>query len=196
MHPPRLAAFTRISDNCRLTSSALSVMLSGEPLTNVVFRLYGRNSSMGAVTANRVELARAHYGSCSLCEHRCGADRRAGERGPCKAGPVARVYKHRLEYGEEWELVPSHLFYLSGCDLRCAFCVAEANAFDPRRGRVLSREFFAEAVRWGQEQGARTLQWVGGEPTIHLPAILDAMEGCATTRITEVHGRTSCDAMH
>ena len=133
---------------------------------------------MAVLTRDRLELARSHYRSCSLCEHRCGANREAGERGPCKAGPVARVYKHRLEYGEEWELVPSHLFYLSGCDLRCAFCVAEANAFDPRRRRALSREFFAQAVEWGRQQGARTLQWVGGEPTIHLPAILDAMADC------------------
>jgi putative pyruvate formate lyase activating enzyme len=91
---------------------------------------------------------------------------------------VARVYKHRVEYGEEWELVPSHLFYLSGCDLRCAFCVAEANAFDPRRGRPLTAEFLAGAIERGREEGARTLQWVGGEPTIHLPAILEAMAGC------------------
>jgi putative pyruvate formate lyase activating enzyme len=105
-------------------------------------------------------------------------DRIAGGRGPCKAGPVARVYKHRVEFGEEWELVPSHLFYLSGCDLRCAFCVAEANAFDARRGRPLTAEFLAEAVEQGRDQRARTLQWVGGEPTIHLPAILEAMAGC------------------
>ncbi len=130
------------------------------------------------MTRERLERARRQYRSCGLCEHRCGANREAGERGPCKAGPLARVFKHRLEFGEEWELVPSHLFYLSGCDLRCAFCVAEANAFDPRRGRALSREFFAEAVSWGRKQGARTLQWVGGEPTIHLPAILEAMDGC------------------
>jgi putative pyruvate formate lyase activating enzyme len=89
------------------------------------------------------------------------------------------VYKHRVEYGEEWELVPSHLFYLSGCDLRCAFCVAEVNAFDPRRGRPLTADFLAGAVERGRAEGARTLQWVGGEPTIHLPAILDAMAGCA-----------------
>src|SRR5262249_27739255 len=101
-----------------------------------------------------------------------------GERGLCKAGPVARVYKHRVEYGEEWELVPSHLFYLSGCDLRCGFCVAGINAFDPRRGRRLTAEFLAGAVEQRRAEGARTLQWVGGEPTIHLPAILDAMTGC------------------
>jgi putative pyruvate formate lyase activating enzyme len=127
---------------------------------------------------DRLERARRHYRACGLCEHRCGVDRAAGERGPCKAGTVARVYKHRVEYGEEWELVPSQLFYLSGCDLRCAFCVAEDNAFDPRRGRPLTAEFLAEAVQQGREEGARTLQWVGGEPTIHLPAILEAMAGC------------------
>jgi putative pyruvate formate lyase activating enzyme len=130
------------------------------------------------LTADRLDQARRHYRSCGLCEHRCGADRVAGERGPCKAGTVARVYKQRVEYGEEWELVPSHLFYLSGCDLRCAFCVAGANAFDPGRGRPLTRDFFAEAVDEGRASGARTLQWVGGEPTIHLPSILDVMAGC------------------
>jgi putative pyruvate formate lyase activating enzyme len=102
----------------------------------------------------------------------------AGERGPCKAGPEARVFRHRVEYSEESELVPSHLFYLSGCDLRCVFCIAELNAFDPRRGQPLTPQFFHEAVAWGQRQGARTVQWVGGEPTIHLPAILEAMAPC------------------
>jgi putative pyruvate formate lyase activating enzyme len=129
-------------------------------------------------TPDRLERARGHYRSCRLCEHQCGADREAGERGPCKAGTEARVYKHRVEYGEEWELVPSHLFYLSGCDLRCAFCVAGVNAFDPRRGRPLTAEFLAEAVDCGRAEGTRTLQWVGGEPTVHLPAILEAMAGC------------------
>jgi putative pyruvate formate lyase activating enzyme len=122
--------------------------------------------------------ARAHLSRCALCEHRCGADRAAGERGPCKAGPEARIFRHRVEYGEELELVPSHLFYLSGCDLRCAFCIAGVNAFDPSRGQRLTSEFFNEAVAWGRTQGARNVQWVGGEPTVHLPAILDAMAGC------------------
>src|SRR4051812_24423626 len=95
----------------------------------------------------------AHQSNCNLCEHRCGVDRAAGERGPCKAGPSANVYRHRVEYGEELELVPSHLFYLSGCDLRCVFCIAELNAFDPTRGRELTSEFFNEAVTWGRVQG-------------------------------------------
>lgn len=88
------------------------------------------------------------------------------------------MFRHRVEYGEELELVPSHLFYLSGCDLRCAFCIAGINAFDPTRGQLLTSEFFNKAVAWGRNRGARNVQWVGGEPTVHLPAILDVMSRC------------------
>jgi putative pyruvate formate lyase activating enzyme len=127
---------------------------------------------------SRLVRAQSHYRECALCEHRCGVDRSRGERGPCRAGTVPRVFKHRVELGEEAELIPSHLFYLSGCDLRCRFCIAEADAFDPRRGRPLSTGFFRQAVAMGKAQGARTIQWVGGEPTIHLPTILEVMSQC------------------
>lgn len=128
--------------------------------------------------SSQLPSAMAHFQRCFLCEHRCGANRVAGERGPCKAGVEARVFRHRVEYGEELELIPSHLFYLSGCDLRCAFCIAEANAFDPSRGDKLTAEFLQPAIDWGRQQGAKNIQWVGGEPTIHLPRILEVMSRC------------------
>jgi putative pyruvate formate lyase activating enzyme len=134
--------------------------------------------SHGWVSVERLERARSHLDSCNLCEHRCRASRARGERGPCKAGATARVFRHRVEYGEELELVPSHLFYLSGCDLRCTFCIAGLNAFDPSRGWELTSDAFNDCVRWGRAQGARNLQWVGGEPTLHVPAILDVMSQC------------------
>ncbi len=135
---------------------------------------------MIAAAIERERLARAeqHYEACSLCEHRCGVNRRAAELGPCKAGCTARVFRHRVELGEEVELIPSHLFYLSGCDLRCCFCIAEINAFNPAIGTELTSSFLQEAIAWGRSRGAKNIQWVGGEPTIHLPAILRAMAGC------------------
>lgn len=113
-----------------------------------------------------------------LCEHRCGVNRANGERGVCKAGIYPHLFRHRIEYGEELELIPSHLFYMSGCDLRCSFCIAEENAFDPRAGQPLRQESFDAAVEWGLQRGACNVQWVGGEPTIHLPAILQLMADC------------------
>ncbi len=130
------------------------------------------------IGAERLELARQAYRRCLLCEHRCGVDRRSGERGFCEAAAEARVYRHRVECGEEIELIPSQLLYLSGCNLRCVFCIGEADAFDPRRGRLLTSPFLTEVIAAGCRQGARNIQWVGGEPTIHLPAILEAMAGC------------------
>lgn len=127
--------------------------------------------------ADRMARADAHLDKCGLCEHRCEADRRSGRTGPCKATATARVFRHRVEYGEELPLIPSHLFYLSGCDLRCKFCIAEANAFNPGIGTVLTSNFLASALTEGRRYQPRTLQWVGGEPTIHLPAILTAMDG-------------------
>jgi putative pyruvate formate lyase activating enzyme len=123
----------------------------------------------------RMNEARRHDESCLLCEHRCAVNPAGGEKGFCKASTTARIFRHRIEYGEEPELVPCHLFYLSGCDLRCSFCIAEANAFDPSRGRELTPAFLRDAVAWGRAQGVRTLQWVGGEPTIHIPRVLDAL---------------------
>jgi putative pyruvate formate lyase activating enzyme len=130
------------------------------------------------VASQRLAKAQEHYSHCLLCEHRCGADRLAGERGPCKAGSTPRLFRHRIEYGEELDLIPSHEFYLSGCDLRCVFCIAGINAFDPSRGQELTSESFNDAVNWGISQGARNVQWVGGEPTIHLPALLQIMQQC------------------
>ena len=96
------------------------------------------------------ELAQRQLLHCQLCEHRCLANRSAGERGPCQALTEARVFRQRVEWGEESELIPSHLFYLSGCDLRCAFCIAEANAFDPLRGTVLTSDFLRQAIPKGR----------------------------------------------
>src|ERR1700733_6341424 len=126
----------------------------------------------------RIVRALAQYRACTLCEHRCGVDRISPHTGPCKAGVIPRVFCHRVEYSEEPTLGASHLFYLSGCDLRCVFCIAELDAFDPSRGQELSSEFFNAAVAQGRSQGARNVQWVGGEPTIHLGAILQVMSRC------------------
>ena len=113
---------------------------------------------------------------CHLCPRRC-AER--GNTAFCGAGDVARCFRHRVEYGEETCISPSHLFYLSGCNLRCRFCIGGEQAISPSLGQPLTPSFFAEAVAWGRKQGARNIQWVGGEPGVHIAAILKLMEQTA-----------------
>jgi putative pyruvate formate lyase activating enzyme len=137
------------------------------------------------IDAERLACAAQHERQCTLCEHRCGVDRTTSGSGAgrgrgeakCHAPAEARVFRHRVEWGEESFLNPCHLFYLSGCDLRCVFCINGLSAFDSARGQPLTQKFFQESLVLGRAKGAKTLQWVGGEPTIHLPAILRAMAG-------------------
>jgi putative pyruvate formate lyase activating enzyme len=126
------------------------------------------------VIPERAACAQAQYACCTLCEHRCGIDRARG-KGRCHAGTIPHVFRNRVECGEEEIFNPCHLFYMSGCDLRCVFCINELNTVDATRGQELTPQFFREAVARGQQRGAKTVQWVGGEPTIHLPAILRVM---------------------
>jgi len=128
--------------------------------------------------SSRAAFARQMVHRCELCEHRCGVDRVAGQRGFCGADTIARVWRYWVDYAEELPLVPSLLVYLSGCDLRCDFCISESQAFDPRQGLPLTSEWLDDVLDWGLTQGARTLQWIGGEPTIHAPAILEVLAGC------------------
>jgi len=87
-----------------------------------------------------------------------------------------RCYRHRVEYSEETLIAPSHLFYLSGCNLRCRFCIGEERAINPALGQPLTHAFFTEAVAWGRSQGAKNIQWVGGEPGIHTEILCELME--------------------
>ena len=78
------------------------------------------------------------------------------------------MFHHRIEYSEELQLIPSHLFYVSAATCVVRLCIAEANAFDPSRGELFGAESFRASVRLGPARGAKNIQWVGGEPTVHL----------------------------
>jgi len=110
---------------------------------------------------------------CPVCPRLC-TDR--GRAAFCGAEDVVRCFRHRIEYSEETCIAPSHLFYLSGCNLRCRFCIGEKQAVTATLGQPLTSSFFAEAVTRGCAQGARTIQWVGGEPGIHLNTLCGLME--------------------
>lgn len=127
----------------------------------------------------RLVFAKKHYSQCMLCEHRCGVDRSRKEQGFCKASDKAYVFRHRVECGEEIQLIPSHLFYLSGCDINCAFCIGGEEVSNAENGQHLTAHFLSEALKWGNQYNTRNIQWVGGEPTIHIPAILSAMADCS-----------------
>jgi len=129
--------------------------------------------SRSALAAGRAREARAGLADCRLCAHDCGVNRLAGEQGLCHAGPETRFFSAQVEMGDEAELTPTFAVALSGCDLRCDFCITGAASWNPQAGREFSaRAMAAKAVR-ALQGGARTIQLLGGEPTIHLPSVLE-----------------------
>jgi putative pyruvate formate lyase activating enzyme len=130
--------------------------------------------------SNRTELAAARreaaieaLANCNLCAHECGVNRLAGELGLCHAGPAARVFSAQVEVSDELELIPTFAIAFSGCDLRCSFCITGAQSWNPRAGQDAHPFEVAAQAERALANGARTIMILGGEPTIHLPAVLD-----------------------
>ena len=46
------------------------------------------------ILVQRAQHARTMYQYCRLCEHLCGVDRVAGQRGVCKAGADVRIWRY------------------------------------------------------------------------------------------------------
>jgi putative pyruvate formate lyase activating enzyme len=127
-----------------------------------------------AATARaRAEIARKMLADCRFCAHDCRVNRLAGERGPCRAGPQTRFFSANVEVSDELEIIPTFAVALSGCDLRCAFCITGESSWNPLAGRVFDAAEMAAQASDALRSGARTVMLFGGEPTIHLPAALE-----------------------
>lgn len=121
----------------------------------------------------RVPIARQALADCHLCLHHCGANRLAGPAGRCHAGPDARFFAAQTDVSDELELIPSFAVSLSGCTLRCDFCITGEASWNPRAGVSLDAEHLAASARTALAAGVRSIMILGGEPTLHLPALLE-----------------------
>lgn len=121
----------------------------------------------------RAQEAHEALAGCDLCGHRCGADRLAGERGPCGVGARSRVFSAQIELSDELELAPCFAIAFSGCDLRCSFCITGAESWNARAGQPFEATLLASQALNALTQGARSIMILGGEPTVHLPAALE-----------------------
>ncbi|MBL9119854.1 MAG: radical SAM protein [Phycisphaerae bacterium] len=115
--------------------------------------------------------------SCELCEHRCRVDRSRpeppAERTPCALGAESRVFKRHVSFAEEIELLPSYMVYFAGCNLRCRWCVQGPTCFAPTAGAVVDPRALASECSRVVARGAKTINLLGGEPSIHLHTLLE-----------------------
>jgi putative pyruvate formate lyase activating enzyme len=146
---------------------------NGAVFIDSLLRPVSRKVSRRQLAAQRVQKARDLLTNCRLCAHDCSVNRLAGESGLCHAGATARVFLSQVEVADELELVPTFAIALSGCDLRCSFCITGAQSWNANAGEPLDVSRISARATEALDRGARTIMILGGEPTIHLPSVLE-----------------------
>lgn len=126
----------------------------------------------------KVELAKRILKSCHFCERRCGVDRTAGKVGVCEVGERSRVASEFMHHGEEPELVPSYTIFFNGCTFKCQYCQNWDISQFPDSGVEVSPQTLAKLIESARKEGARNVNFVGGEPTPNLHTILEALNLC------------------
>jgi len=124
----------------------------------------------------KVELALRLVRGCRLCERRCGVDRTKGERGACKLDDKSYVASYFLHIGEEAPLVPSGTIFFTSCNSSCVFCQNWDISQDPFSGSEVTPEDLADIMKYLKVEGARNINFVGGDPTPHTHNILKALK--------------------
>ena len=146
-------------------------MICVEPMA---FPARTQRSALRSVLAReRAAATRAALADCHLCAHHCGVNRLVGEHGLCHAGAETRFFSAQVEVSDELELIPTFAVALSGCDLRCDFCITGGPSWNPRTGESFGVRAMAVRAEQALREGARTVMVLGGEPTIHLHAALE-----------------------
>ena len=147
------------------------------------------------IARERAAIARAALAECRLCAHDCGVNRLVGAAGLCHAGAGARIFSAQVEVSDELELIPTYAIALSGCDLRCDFCITGGPSWNPRLGETISVEEIADRARTALAKGARTVMILGGEPTVHLHTALEIVaalpDNAKLVWKTNAHGSAS-----
>lgn len=134
-----------------------------------------RNLPRASLLDVKVELAKRQLRHCMLCERRCGVDRTA-KRGACLLDAKPRVASFFLHMGEEAPLVPSGTVFFAGCNFRCVYCQNWDISQKPENGVEVTPSALAVIQMKLREEGARNINWVGGEPTPNIPFILESLK--------------------
>lgn len=127
------------------------------------------------------QISKRDLENCELCEHRCGINRLAGERGVCRMTRpvVASATLHPAP-------PESYTVFMAGCNYRCLNCqnwtisqfpdngIRQRGYVDPRD---LAKECISQLNSWQAKiMGADRIFFSGGEATIHLPYIERVVE--------------------
>ncbi len=124
-------------------------------------------------------LAQRMLASCNFCQWNCWVDRAAATKlGTCKLGSESRVSSFFHHPGEELVYrgrLGSGTIFFTSCNMRCAFCQNGDISTDKDNGIEVEARTVAAMAWLLRAEGCHNINWVGGDPTIHLHTVLEAI---------------------
>jgi putative pyruvate formate lyase activating enzyme len=166
------------------------------PMTPSYHALYS-SGKLESITAS----IESRMSRCSLCPHRCGADRRTSASGRCRSGMFPVVSAIHPHFGEERCLVGrkgSGAIFMTNCNLSCIFC-QNYDISHLGRGQELSYRDLAGAMITLQSRGCHNINLVS--PTHMIYAILKSLliaipEGLSVPLVYNSGGYDATDVLN
>lgn len=111
---------------------------------------------------------------CEFCEWKCKINRKK-YKGFCGIGYYPKISSEFIHPGEEPWITPSHTIFFSGCNFKCVYCQNWDISQFPENGEYIEEKTLAKIIDKRRKEGARNVNFVGGEPTPNLHYILKVM---------------------
>ncbi|MFQ5970255.1 MAG: radical SAM protein [Nitrososphaerales archaeon] len=125
----------------------------------------------------KAELANRLLRHCNFCEWNCRIDRTT-RHGACMLESQSRVGSYFHHSGEELPIrgtEGSGTIFFTSCNMRCVFCQNGDISHDKDNGFIVTTNRLADIMRKLRLEGCHNINLVGGEPTIHLHTIMNAI---------------------
>ncbi len=125
------------------------------------------------------ELVQRMLAHCNFCRWDCQVDRsQETKHGACKLAEKTRVSSYFHHPGEE--LVyrgrrGSGTIFFTSCNMRCSFCQNGDISTDKDNGEEVDARTLATMAWLLRMEGCHNINWVGGDPAIHLHTIVEAI---------------------
>lgn len=127
-----------------------------------------------------VALSQQMLKRCNFCRWHCHVDRSSqnNKLGACQLAESTRVSTFFHHRGEELIFrgrQGSGTIFFTSCNMRCSFCQNGDISTDKDNGLEVSAAQLAAMARQLREEGCHNINWVGGDPIIHLHTIVEAV---------------------
>src|SRR5918995_6799574 len=150
-----------------------------------------RNPESGRTTLMdlNIELTKRMLKHCNFCRWNCQIDRsvqsidtgsrgEAKKYGTCQLESTSKVSSYFHHRGEELVFrgtMGSGTIFFTSCNMRCSFCQNGDISTDKDNGIPITPNLLAFMIWQLRMEGCHNTNWVGGDPTIHLHTIVEAI---------------------